>query len=79
MAYSLDFVKKHYNMPFLQRGMKIIVNGKAGKVTSGDDKYIRVRYDNATSSRRCHAQWEAVYFDKDGNIIADYRAAKEGR
>lgn len=79
MTYSLDFVKMHYNMPFLQRGMKIIVDGKAGKVTAGDGKYIRVLHDNASSSRRYHAQWEVVYYDKDGAIIADYRSNAGGQ
>lgn len=72
MAFSLEYVKSYYKMPFLQRGMKVLADGNAGIVTSGDGKYIRVRRDNEGFSRRYHAQWNMVYFDKDGNVIADY-------
>jgi hypothetical protein len=73
MAFSLAYIKSYYKMPFLHRGMKVIANGKTGIVTSGDGAYIRVRCDDVKSSRRFRPQWETVYFDKDGKIIADYR------
>jgi hypothetical protein len=73
MTYSLDYVKSYYKMPFLKRGMKVIMDGKTGKVTSGDGAYVRVRYDNANYSVRCHPQWEMVYYDENGEIAADYR------
>lgn len=76
MTYSLDYVKSYYKMSFLKRGMKVIMDGKAGKVTSGDGAYVRVQYDGADHSVRCHPQWEMVYFAENGEIVADYREQK---
>jgi hypothetical protein len=75
MAFSLDYVKQYYKMPFVQRGMVVEASGKRGKITAGDGGYIRVRYEGERTSIRRHPQWEMVYFDESGNIIKDYRKA----
>ena len=72
---SLKNVKEKHTMPFLKRGMRVEVNGKMGVVTSGNHSLnINVRYDGNNYSQNCHPKWETRYFDKDGVVIADYRA-----
>lgn len=77
MAQSLEYTKNHRRMPFLKRGMIVEVNGKRGRITSGYGGYIMVRFDGMSFSRNCHPQWETVYYGKDGEIIADYRAGQK--
>lgn len=76
---TLAYIKERRNMPFLKRGMSVEVNGQKGKVTSGNRSgNINVRFEGINFSKNCHPKWETCYFDKDGNVIADYREKKEG-
>ena len=71
---SLAYVKESRNMPFLKRGMVIEVDGRKGIVTAGNHSgNVNVRFDGEKHAVNCHPQWETVYFDKDGNVLADYR------
>ncbi|QOY37645.1 hypothetical protein AWH56_008710 [Anaerobacillus isosaccharinicus] len=74
---SLENVKKWRNMPWLKYLMTVEVNGKMGKVTGANSNLnINVRFDDPQNKRyngNCHPHWETRYFDKDGNVIADYR------
>lgn len=71
---SLAYVKERRNMPFLKRGMAVEVDGKNGIVTAGNSSgNINVRFEGMKFSVNCHPKWETRYFDKEGNVIADYR------
>lgn len=71
---SLTYVKERRNMPFIKRGMSVEVDGQIGKVTSGNySGNINVLFDGTKSSVNCHPKWETRYFDKKGNVVADYR------
>ena len=71
---SLDYVKTYRNMPWIKRGMKVVVDGKEGHVACGcNGGNIAVKFPNQKWTAKCHPQWETVYYDKSGNVIADYR------
>jgi hypothetical protein len=71
---KLDYVKKYRNMPWIKRGMKVIVAGEEGHVAGGHDSgNIAVKFPKRSHTANCHPWWETVYYDKQGNIIADYR------
>ncbi|GIN08709.1 hypothetical protein J1TS1_28540 [Shouchella clausii] len=73
-ANSLKDVKIMRDMPFLKRGMRVEVDGKMGVVTSGNRSLnINVRLDGEKHSGNCHPKWQTRYFDKNGNVVADYR------
>ncbi|WP_201785154.1 MULTISPECIES: hypothetical protein [Bacillaceae] len=72
-AISLKNVKEKRFMPFLKRGMRVEVDGKMGVVTAGNRSLnINVRFDGEKYSGNCHPKWRTRYFDKNGNVIADY-------
>ncbi len=73
MGYSLDWVKKYYDLPFIKRGMRVQADGQMGTVTSGYGSYVRVRLDGEKRSDIYHPTWETVYYSKDGKILADFR------
>lgn len=74
---SLAYVKERRGMPFIKRGMRVKVDGKMGSVTAGNRSgNINVRFDGFKHTENCHPKWETVYYDKEGNVIADYREKK---
>lgn len=74
---SMDNIRECRNMPFLKRGMKVLVAGRKGVVTSSNQSLnINVRFENRRKSINCHPQWETVYYDDKDNIVADYRENK---
>jgi hypothetical protein len=75
---SLDYVRINRNMPWITRGMKVVVNGRKGHVAGGHrGGNIAVKFPDQSWTSHCHPKWETVYYDKDGNVIADYREKKE--
>ena len=71
---SIAYVRERRNMPFIKRGMKVGVNGKMGKVTSGNASgNLNVLFDGTNHPVNCHPTWRTRYFDDEGNVIADYR------
>lgn len=71
---SLDYVKTHRNMPWIKRGMRVVFAGEEGRVAGGcDGGNIAVKFPDRNYTENCHPKWETVYYDKQGNVIADYR------
>ena len=71
---SLSYIKERRNMQFIKRGMRVEVDGRMGKVTSGNSSgNINVLFDELKYPLNCHPQWKTCYYDKEGNVIADYR------
>ena len=60
-------------MPFLRRGMRVDMDGKGGRLTSGNSAYLRVRFDGMSFSKRVHPTWQMTFFAADGSIIKDYK------
>ena len=71
MSSPFDYVKKAYNLPFLKKGLRVKFDGKMGTVTHADC-HVRVRFDGQKHSVRCHPTWEIIYYDEQGNILADF-------
>ena len=71
---TLEWFKKHRNLPFLQIGMLVEVDGKMGKVAGTDGDGLKVEFDGDRFDR-CHPHYETRYFDADGKVLADYTAA----
>lgn len=68
---SISYVRERRNMPFLKRGMKVEVNGRIGFIKGGDCYgLLVVEFDGETKS--CNPKVNIRYFDKEGNIIAEY-------
>lgn len=50
---SLDYVRDHYSMPWLKRGLAVLALGKPGTVTDATH-YVFVRLDGQKHSRPYH-------------------------
>lgn len=71
---SLKYIRESRNLPFVKRGMIVEVDGKLGKITSGNSSgNINVRFDGKKQAVNCHPHWKTVYYDSTGNIIEDFR------
>lgn len=58
--YSLTYVRRAYGVP-ARRGGRVIVDGKPGRITSGDGQYIRVLVDGEKKSTKWHPTWRVEY------------------
>lgn len=57
---AFDAVRRRYAVP-AKRGMRVTVDGRSGRIASCDGEYIRVRFDGARRSLRCHPTWRVEY------------------
>lgn len=76
MAISVSRVAYLRDMPFLKREMKVrlLHDGRFGKITSGcDGANLNIRFDGEKRSFNCHPKWKMQYFDKEGNLIKEYK------
>lgn len=65
---SLEYVRTYRRMSWIKRRMSVIVDGKEGRVAGGCvGGNIAVKFP----------EWETVYYDGQGNVIADYREKKQ--
>lgn len=70
---SFDYIRNHYKMPWLRRGLLVQMDGRTGRVTVGKGPYVGVRFSDEQHSSHIHPQWNVVYHDEDGKVLADYR------
>lgn len=69
----LSRVREMRGMPFLKRGMRVEIDGRTGRICSGNPSgNLNVRFDGENFTRNCHPYYKTRYFDKDGNIIKEY-------
>lgn len=61
--YSRDYIRMAYNMPKLKKCLKIIYQGKEGKITGFSGSYILIRIPTCKIPLRCHPK------DEDLQII----------
>lgn len=56
-----EYVRTYYKVP-AKRGGRVVVDGKAGRITSFRGGYIRVRFDDGPLfSVPCHPTWRVEY------------------
>jgi len=68
---------KRSAVPFIKKGMRIEMNGKSGIIKDFNrSANLDVLFDGDKKKSNCHPTWETVYFDKDNNIIVDFRNIK---
>ena len=70
---SLALVREKRGLPFLKRGMRVMVNGQMGRITSAYGLNLMVRFDGLDFSQNCHPEWKTVYYADDGTVLADFR------
>ena len=66
---SLEYLRTSRGMPWVELGMKVVINGKPAVLVGGDDSLV-IRYDGERTKRRAHPFWETQYFSRDGKLIA---------
>jgi len=61
---SYEYIRTHYQVP-AKRGMRVVVDGKYGRITGFQNQYILVKFDDARFSVPCHPTWRVVYLGKE--------------
>lgn len=77
---SIEAVRQSRRMPWLKTGMIVEVAGRRGKIVGGNSHCnLNVRYDGESRRRKhnCHPTWQTIYYDDQGNIIADYTQGED--
>lgn len=72
---NLDYVKNQRGLSFIEKGMKVenTYLKKTGVVKSGNSSgNINILFDGEKKAKNCHPTWAMKYFDKNGNVIAEY-------
>ncbi len=59
-----DYVRQHYNMPWLKRGVRVLANGEPGTVMSAT-MHIKVRLDGEKHGHPYHPH-DVVRVDDGG-------------
>ena len=73
---KLQDFRKHRNMPFVRRGMRVIHthNGKSGRIAGANSSAnLNVIFDGERKSVNCHPFFKMQYFD-NGKLIKEYGA-----
>jgi hypothetical protein len=74
---SFPYIRQQYHMPFLRKYLAIQCEEKRGVIARADGSYILVYMPGLDFLPRYHPTWEMIYYDDEGNILADYRKKKE--
>ena len=74
---TIEFVKKQRGLPFIEIGMKVELSygttKKIGVVKGGNSAgNIDVLFDGEKKPSNCHPTWAIKYFDKEGNVLAEF-------
>lgn len=57
---SAEYVRAYYGVP-AKRGMRIVADGKPGKIVGFDGAHLRVRLDGETHIGNWHPTWRIEY------------------
>ncbi len=71
----MDYIKQYYDLPFLEKGMKVEADGKSGKINREKNGYLEIKFDSGLIAL-AHPTWEMVYYNEKGEIIKDFRKRK---
>lgn len=64
---------------FAYRGMKVEVCGKPGVIVGSNSSLnLDVVFDGQYHKSNCHPWYETRYFDRKGNVVADYVDPRHG-
>lgn len=74
----IDDMIRCRGMDFVRLGMRVEMGGQMGTVKGmNSSANLNVVFDNperyGKGKVNCHPTWDIAYFDKEGNVIADYR------
>ena len=74
---NLEYVKQQRGLSFIEKGMKVELaygaTKKTGIIKGGNySGNIEVLFDGEKRPQSCHPTWAMKYFDKEGNVIAEY-------
>jgi hypothetical protein len=75
-------VAEHRGVPFAKAGMRVIVSGEPGRIVGHNSSgNFDVLFDEgskwAGNVINSHPNWEIVYLDDDGTVLADFRQKRE--
>jgi len=70
-------LKRNYDMPFLEIGMNVAVNGTPAKISGVSNSGLKGIVIDTGKEISFHPTWETCYFDKDWKVIKDYRTKKK--
>ena len=70
---SLDYIKNQRGLPFVEKGMRVEVNGRRGNIkgenASGN---LNIVFDGEKKNSNCHPHWRIKYFNGDGSLIKEF-------
>lgn len=75
---NLDYIKNQRGLHFIEVGMRVELSygttKKTGIIKGGNSSgNIDVLFDGEKRPENCHPTWALKYFDRDGNVIAEYK------
>jgi len=74
----IDDMKRTRGIDFARLGMMVEVSGELGTIVGMNsscnlDVVFANQLKRGKGKHNCHPTWDIAYFDKEGNVIADYR------
>lgn len=57
---SMTYIRNYYRVP-AKRGMRVVADGKPGRITGSQGQYLRVLLDGQKRFELCHPTWEMRY------------------
>lgn len=69
---QFDRMKEMRGIEFAHMGMRVEVCGQMGTIVGANDMNLNVVYDGWYHADNCHPWYRVKYFDKKGNIVAEY-------
>ena len=70
---AFEDMKEARGLDFLERNMLVEVDGKGGKVVGNHGHNLLVKFDGFKQSSNCHPHWKTKYYNKQGEMIKEYK------
>jgi hypothetical protein len=74
---NFERMTKDRGIQFAYQGMRVEVAGEMGTIIGNYGMNLLVAMDGIWRGENCHPWWKTRYFDKEGNVIWDYRELKD--
>lgn len=69
----INAVCEHRNIPHVDKGMRCIVDDRAGVIVGGNSSAnFNVKFDDNGDIRNCHPYWKFQIFTNAGDLYYDY-------